>query len=165
MTDEERIELFRTLTEAIRGAGLGWVVDEVVSLIDQGVELEVSPDEWAGTGKPKRNEVRITRREYTPLEQIELLLDATTRVVTQGLAVESAVVRCYRGPTTAGLRSDNSTEESPVPMEAQFRSEARVGEADAEGFVLATDAELAERATAIAELTRELEGVRAEAAR
>ncbi len=165
MTDEERSELFRALTEAIRGAGLGWVVDEVASLIDQGVELEVSPDEWAGIGKPKRNEVRITGREYTPIEQIELLLNATTRVVTQGFAVESAIVRYFRGPTTGGLRSGNSTEEPPVVTEVQFTSEPRVGETDAEGFVLATDAELAERPTSIAELTRQLESVRAEAAR
>jgi hypothetical protein len=164
MTDQERIELFRALTDRIREAGLGWVVDEVASLIDHGVELEVSPDEWSGLGKPKRNEVRITRREYTAFERLELLLDAVSRVVTHGFTVESAVVRYFRRPALDGGHPGNGTEE-PLVMDVEFKPEPRVDGGDAEGFVLATDAELAEQATAIAELTRQLASVRAEAAR
>lgn len=162
MTDEERAELFSALDREVRAAGLGWVADEVSALIDQGVELEVPAEEWSGRGKPKRNELRITRREYTPIERIELLIDATTRVLSQALAVEAAVLQHFRPSTVDG--DGDGDGEPRVPMDVNFRSEPRVGDADARDFILGSAGELAERATAIAELTSELERVRSQAA-
>jgi hypothetical protein len=156
MTDEERNELYRELTQVFRDAGLGWVVDEVTTLVDQGVEKEVSATEWTGTGKPKRGDVRVTRREYSPLERINLLLDAAARVVNDGYSVEVAVHRYFGGQV------DDLPEES-VPMKVRFLPEPRTDREEAEGFAIASDDDLELRSAAIADLMRQLDTVREQA--
>lgn len=156
MTDGERAELFASLDRVVRDAGLDWVADEVTDLIDQGVEVAVPAEEWSGRGKPKRNEHRITRREYTPTERIELLIGATSRVLSQTVAIEIAVLQHFRPP-----RADDVSEDS---IDVEFRSEPRLGDVQVSAFTIGSSEQLADRAAAIAELTTVLERVRAEAA-
>lgn len=124
------------LTTTIRAAGLGWVVDEVADLIQQGLEREISASEWTGKRKPTRDEARITRREYTPLERVQLLIDATARVVKQGYEVEDAVARFFRKPDQA--EGDDTETAAPSPVGVRFMPEDSDADLDrSDGFALA----------------------------
>ena len=81
VTDDERDELFRYLLVVVRDAGFSWVADEATALVPQGIEEQVSASEWTGLGRPTRGEFRATRREFAPMERIELLVSAVERVV------------------------------------------------------------------------------------
>lgn len=161
MTDDERLQLYEALTTTIRAAGLGWVIDEVDDLIEQGLEREVSATEWTGKRKPTRDEARITRREYTPLERVQLLIDATARVVKQGYEVEVAVAQFFRKPV-----QDESEDAAPAPSPVEVRfmpddSDADEGGPDA--FTLSAPDALEARSSAVADLLGQFDQVRREA--
>jgi hypothetical protein len=136
------------------GPGLEWVADEVTSLIAQGVEEQVTAGEWMGVGRPKKGEVRITRREYSALERIDLLLDAVVRVVTDGAAVEASIAKSFAEP--ADSRTANT-------VTARFMPEAGSDGAEYDYESPATEG-LADRAEAIDQLLAVLQHVRDEAA-
>ncbi len=156
MTDDERLDLFRRLVAVVRGAGLGWVVDEVDALIIQGIEEEVTAAEWTGAGKPKKGETRTTRREFSALEQIDLLLDALRRVVVDGTAVELSIATFF---SNAKERSQDT------PSIIRFREEPSRDDVDHDGFEVAGLAQLEARTGAIGQLVEYLQIVRVEAAR
>lgn len=158
MTDDERIELYRELILVFLEAGLGWMADEVTSVVDQGVEEEVSAIEWTGAGKPKRGDLRVTRREYSPLERIVLLLDAAARVVNHGHAVELAVAHYFGGV-------DKDSARQSVPMKVRFLPESRDYEEESAGFEVGPYNDLAARTAAIASFLRQLSSVREQASR
>lgn len=162
MTDDERLQLYEALTDTIRAAGLGWVVDEVDDLIEQGLEQEISASEWTGKRQPTRHEARITRREYTPLERVQLLIDATARVVKQGYDVELSVAQFFRNPDRA--KSEDPEPTTPPPVDVRFLADnSDVNGDESVRFTLSPLDALEARASAVADLLEQFALVRREA--
>jgi hypothetical protein len=169
VTDDERLELYAELAAMLRAAGLTWVVDEVSAFIAQGLEEEVTAAEWAGSGKPTRGETRTTRREFTPVQRIHLLLDALRRVVIDGAAVELAVATKFysteildRGAQQIDVTAQPT--DPPKPLVVSFAPEPSREDPEPTGFEVADPREIAPRQEAAADLLEQLEAVAAEAA-
>lgn len=169
MTDEERLQLYAELAAMLRIEGLTWVVDEVSAFIDQGLEEEVTAAEWAGSGKPTRGESRTTRREFTPIQRIRLLLEAVRRVVADGVAVELAVATNFYSTDVAERPSQQADAEAlqadpPTPLGVSFVPEPSREDPEPTGFEVAGPQEVARRQEAVADLLDQLNSVEAEAA-
>lgn len=162
MTDDERRDLFLALADALRTAGVGWVVDEVMGTIAQGLEEEVTTAEWTGIRKPKRGEVRITRREHDPLQRILLLTGAVRRIAADGLAIEAAVASGFYASEPASSSASEPDQQRQV-LTVRFVPEPSAEDPEPIGFEAANDNELALRAAAVEDLIAQLEIVDAEA--
>ena len=149
MTDDERLELFGLLLSAFRGAGLGWVCDEVLALIAHGIETQVPISEWSGPGKPKKSEQRTTRRELLPLERVELLIESVARVIRDGSAIELAVRDFFvsEAALSQATASETSSKEEP-PSEIIFRPQAGPDDETGRVFTLPNLDQLGERSGA-----------------
>lgn len=156
MIDDERNELFRNLLEVLRDAGFSWVVDEVTALVSQGTEERVSAAEWTGSGKPTKGEFRATRREYAPIERIELLVGAVERVVKDGIALELAISDFFGETSAVGG--------APTQL-VQFVPEPDRDRADEDAFEMTSRSIIADRSEAVGTLLESLGRVRSEASR
>jgi hypothetical protein len=101
MNNNDAQRTFRSLAEILRASELGWLVDEAITEIRQGkpkekkVKLAPSSELVLITEEPgvpqKRSATFVESVEYTPLEQLDLLLSAFERGIIAPTDMEDEV--------------------------------------------------------------------------
>lgn len=172
MNDADREELFDLLIEQFEQQGLKWVTTEVTDLVAQGVEEQIIPAEWTGRGKPRQVESRKTRRDYTPLERVDLLLTAVSRVLLDGTKLEASIIEFFKSEQNRDQRSERAfappkggplvTEIDP-PAILRFQPEPLRRTDDSDGFELGSSADIERREDAVQTLLETIDRVRLEA--
>mgnify|MGYP003584360112 CR=1 FL=1 len=120
MTKEETLDAIIRLNASLKMAGLNWVVQEVSSVVERGVEepKEVAFESFDQTSKaakkPGRRTLVTITRPLTEIEELQLLVDA----------VRAVIVDTYELQQSALLRLKQMGVESP---EVAFRPETVEG--------------------------------------
>ena len=105
---------------------------------------------------------QLTHRGAVGRQTLQLLIDATARVVKQGYEVEVAVAQFFRKPEQA--ESEDAETAAPSPFEVRFMPEDSDADQDgSDGFALSTPDALEARASAVADLLDQFDLVRREA--
>src|SRR5688572_30730113 len=84
MNDQERAAAFDRLCDALRERELDWIVDQVLDQLQEGKQIELSEPvlvSLPGRKRAQRVDDGALTVEYTPLERLEVLLEAIRRAI------------------------------------------------------------------------------------
>jgi hypothetical protein len=143
MTSEEAQATFAELTRILNEQGLDWVVDSVRDDIQLGSLVEINQSDMSAVEFKSASELLqpsyrkairksanfLVRKDYSPKEQLILLVDAIEDIVVQANACEDAVLTYFKetdGPPAIRFVSERRPSQSVVtePAEIGRRSNA-----------------------------------------
>lgn len=139
MTNEEAEVAFAELTRILNGQGLGWLVDSVRDDIQLGSlgeinQSDISANEFKSASESLQPSYRrairkstnfLVRKDYSPKEQLILLVDAIEDIVVQANACEDAVLTYFKetgGPLVISFLSETQPGQPNVSEVAEIGS-------------------------------------------
>lgn len=131
----EYSEVFNRLAAILREKQLGWIVDQVATLIQSGdtvrKDVELVEENWQfnnesrqNSRKTKRKASLLTVKEFDVREQVLLLIDAATQVLTDSQQMSGRVVAEFSQDEDGGFQaikfiSANENEQTTLNIDAK----------------------------------------------
>lgn len=120
MDNQDFQRVFNDLSSTLTQQGLGWIVSEVIDVINEGQISTVKVETFKETLSDSGVEREIQRAsiaeflsvvEYTPQEQLLLLLEAIEQTLVQTAAMEQEIAEFFENETA---RNSNAPRKAPT---------------------------------------------------